>query len=77
MTVKLCIPPSIPTVKYVLRHELLALHGAPKEGNAQFYPVCANLEVQGTEGAKLGGEGVKSLGAYSSSDPSTPIFTKG
>jgi len=73
MTVKLRIPSSIPTGKYVLRHELLALHGAQKKGNAQFYPICANLEVQGNEGAKLGGEGVKFPGAYSSSDPGVDI----
>ncbi|KAF8455083.1 glycosyl hydrolase family 61-domain-containing protein [Terfezia claveryi] len=73
MIVKLRIPPGIPTGKYVLRHELLALHGAQKEGSAQFYPVCANLEVEGNEGAKLGGEGVKFPGAYSSSDPGVDI----
>ncbi|RPB25085.1 glycoside hydrolase [Terfezia boudieri ATCC MYA-4762] len=73
MTVKLRIPPGIPTGKYVLRHELLALHGAQKEGSAQFYPVCANLEVEGSEGAKLGGKGVKFPGAYRSSDPGVDI----
>ena len=73
MAVKLRIPLSIPTGKYVLRHELLALHGAQKEGNAQFYPICANLEVQEDGGVNLGGEGVKFPGAYSSSDPGVDI----
>lgn len=73
ITVKLRIPQSIPTGKYVLRHELLALHGAQTEGNAQFYPVCANVEVESNEGAKVGGKGVKFPGAYSSSDPGVDI----
>ncbi|KAF8470805.1 glycoside hydrolase [Kalaharituber pfeilii] len=71
-TVRLKIPASVPSGKYVLRHELLALHQAQK-GNAQFYPVCANLEIIGASGGELGGEGVKFPGAYKASDPGVDI----
>lgn len=72
MVVKLRIPPSIPSGKYLLRHELLALHGA-QSGQAQFYPICANLEIEGKGDGELTGEGVKFPGAYKASDPGVDI----
>ncbi|KAF9884239.1 hypothetical protein FE257_001971 [Aspergillus nanangensis] len=39
------IPQSIAPGNYVLRHELIALHGAQAEGGAQSYPQCFNLQV--------------------------------
>ena len=41
------IPKSIAPGNYVLRHELMALHGAQTEGGAQDYPQCFNLKVTG------------------------------
>lgn len=41
------IPESIAPGNYVLRHELMALHGAQTEGGAQNYPQCFNLKVTG------------------------------
>ncbi|KAL4914375.1 glycosyl hydrolase family 61-domain-containing protein [Aspergillus aurantiobrunneus] len=42
------IPESIAPGNYVLRHELIALHGAGTEGGAQNYPQCFNLEITGS-----------------------------
>ncbi|KAI1178813.1 glycoside hydrolase [Nemania sp. FL0916] len=41
------IPANIKPGNYVLRHEILALHSAYDEGQAQFYPQCINLQVTG------------------------------
>ncbi|KFA72019.1 hypothetical protein S40288_07666 [Stachybotrys chartarum IBT 40288] len=41
------IPADIAPGSYVLRHELLALHSAYAEGDAQFYPQCMNLIITG------------------------------
>lgn len=42
------IPKSIAPGNYVLRHELMAMHGAQSEGGAQNYPQCFNLKVTGS-----------------------------
>lgn len=42
------IPKSIAPGNYVLRHELMAMHGAGTEGGAQNYPQCFNLKVTGS-----------------------------
>lgn len=42
------IPTSIAPGNYVLRHELMAMHGAGSEGGAQNYPQCFNLKVSGS-----------------------------
>ncbi|KAL4950214.1 glycosyl hydrolase family 61-domain-containing protein [Aspergillus filifer] len=42
------IPESIAPGNYVLRHEIIALHGAGTEGGAQNYPQCFNLQVTGS-----------------------------
>ncbi|KAK2757080.1 hypothetical protein FQN54_005049 [Arachnomyces sp. PD_36] len=61
------IPATIKPGNYVLRHELVGLHGAYDEGGAQFYPQCVNLEISGdgTETPK-GTVGTK---LYKSDDP--------
>ncbi|KAI9054879.1 hypothetical protein LZ554_002023 [Drepanopeziza brunnea f. sp. 'monogermtubi'] len=41
------IPSTIAPGKYVLRHEIIALHSAGTVGGAQNYPQCFNLEVTG------------------------------
>ncbi|KAL3470631.1 glycoside hydrolase [Aspergillus californicus] len=42
------IPESIAPGNYVLRHELIALHGAHTEGGAQNYMQCINLQISGS-----------------------------
>lgn len=49
------IPESIAPGNYVLRHELMALHGAEMEDGAQNYPQCFNLRVTGSGTAKPDG----------------------
>ncbi|KAK0102248.1 hypothetical protein ONS95_005871 [Cadophora gregata] len=41
------IPATIAPGNYVLRHEIIALHGAGSANGAQLYPFCLNLEVTG------------------------------
>lgn len=61
------IPSDIAAGNYLLRHEILALHSAGTANGAQFYPMCANLEVSSSGSANP--EGVKFPGAYSATDP--------
>lgn len=42
------IPSTIAPGNYVLRHEIIALHGGGSENGAQLYPFCINLEVTGS-----------------------------
>jgi cellulase len=42
------IPTTIAPGNYVLRHEIIALHGAESEDGAQNYPQCFNLQVTGS-----------------------------
>jgi hypothetical protein len=42
-TIPSCIPPG----QYLLRHELIALHGASTYPGAQFYLECAQINVTG------------------------------
>ncbi|CUS09842.1 unnamed protein product [Tuber aestivum] len=62
------IPSDIASGPYLLRHELLALHSASNPNGAQFYPMCANLQITGT-GSAVPGDTVKFPGAYSATDP--------
>jgi hypothetical protein len=41
------IPSTIASGPYVLRHEIIALHGAENSDGAQNYPQCINIEVTG------------------------------
>jgi lytic cellulose monooxygenase (C1-hydroxylating) len=61
------IPANIKPGNYVLRHELLALHSAYAEGEAQFYPQCVNLHVTG-EGTESP-EGIVATEFYKIDDP--------
>ncbi len=71
------IPTGIASGPYVLRHEIIALHGAGSSDGAQNYPFCINLEVTG------GGSDVPSgtLGEalYTETDPGilVNIYTTG
>ncbi|RAK96352.1 putative endo-1,4-beta-glucanase [Aspergillus ibericus CBS 121593] len=47
--------PAVAPGYYVLRHELIALHGASSENGAQNYPQCFNLQITGTGTAEPSG----------------------
>ncbi|KAL4740387.1 glycosyl hydrolase family 61-domain-containing protein [Aspergillus similis] len=49
------IPPDIASGNYVLRHEIIALHGAVNKDGAQNYPQCINLKVTGSGTASPSG----------------------
>ena len=62
------MPKSIPSGKYLVRVESIALHQAQSPGGAQFYLACAQVEVTG------GGDGtpgpmVAFPGAYKAGGP--------
>ncbi|KAK2796050.1 hypothetical protein FQN52_000023 [Onygenales sp. PD_12] len=61
------IPASLAPGKYVLRHEIIALHSAGNANGAQSYPQCINLEVTGGGSASPGGTAATSF--YTASDP--------
>ncbi|KFY68524.1 hypothetical protein V496_00349 [Pseudogymnoascus sp. VKM F-4515 (FW-2607)] len=61
------LPSSLIAGSYVLRHEIIALHAAYNEGDAQFYPQCVNLEITG--GGSDNPTGVVGTQLYKSSDP--------
>lgn len=42
------IPSDLKPGNYVLRHEILALHGGPNPNGAQAYPQCMNIRVTGS-----------------------------
>ncbi|EWC46811.1 hypothetical protein DRE_04056 [Drechslerella stenobrocha 248] len=61
------LPSCIPPGNYLLRGELLALHGASGTGGAQFYMSCAQINVIG--GGNANPPTVNFPGAYSATDP--------
>lgn len=60
------IPESLAPGQYVLRHEIIALHGAGETNGAQNYPQCFNLEVTGSGTAEP--EGVLGTELYTPED---------
>ncbi|KAI1457478.1 glycoside hydrolase [Annulohypoxylon moriforme] len=67
LTWTVTIPSSLKSGNYVLRHELIALHGGGSEGQTQMYPQCINLEISGT-GTKSP-SGIVGTKLYTSTDP--------
>ncbi|CAO1602492.1 hypothetical protein XANCAGTX0491_006102 [Xanthoria calcicola] len=68
VTIPACLAPG----GYVLRHEIIALHGAFEKGKAQNYPQCVNLRVTGGGGGGGVGMlegGVEGTGLYMDTDP--------
>ncbi|EPS44225.1 hypothetical protein H072_1797 [Dactylellina haptotyla CBS 200.50] len=61
------IPTCIPPGNYLLRGELIALHGASSYPGAQFYMECAQINIVG--GGSDSPPTVSFPGAYSGSDP--------
>jgi len=62
------IPSCIASGQYLLRAELIALHGAESANGAQFYMECAQINVTGGTGAKTPAT-VSLPGAYKANDP--------
>lgn len=65
------IPACIESGYYLMRHELIALHGASNYPGAQFYMECAQIEITG--GGSTSPETVSFPGAYAGSDPGITI----
>ncbi|KAI0887932.1 glycoside hydrolase family 61 protein [Annulohypoxylon maeteangense] len=63
-TMPQCIAPG----DYLMRVELIALHGAQNQGQAQFYMECAQIRITGS-GTNAGSDFVSFPGAYKASDP--------
>jgi cellulase len=62
------LPKNLKPGNYVLRHEIIALHGARQENGAQAYPQCVNIEVGGSgQVAPVGG--VTGIALYEATDP--------
>ncbi|KAL2152264.1 hypothetical protein VTH82DRAFT_5448 [Thermothelomyces myriococcoides] len=66
------IPECIEPGQYLLRAEMLALHGASNYPGAQFYMECAQINVVGGTGTKTPST-VSFPGAYSGNDPGVKI----
>ncbi|KAG9018747.1 hypothetical protein FRB90_010054 [Tulasnella sp. 427] len=66
-TIPTCIPPG----NYLLRVELIALHGASTYPGAQFYMECAQINVTG--GGSASPATVSFPGAYKGTDPGITI----
>ena len=64
---KVTIPGDIAAGNYVLRHEIIALHGAGSPNGAQLYPQCINFAVSGGGSARPSGTAGTSL--YRATDP--------
>ncbi|KAF1964858.1 endoglucanase II [Bimuria novae-zelandiae CBS 107.79] len=63
ITIPQCIAPG----QYLLRGELIALHGASSSGGAQFYMECAQINIQGGSASKTPAS-VSLPGTYKASD---------
>lgn len=61
------IPSSIAAGNYVLRHEIIALHGAGSENGAQLYPQCLNLAITGS--GTVAPSGTLATDFYTPTDP--------
>ncbi|KAK3693301.1 family 61 glycosyl hydrolase [Podospora appendiculata] len=63
-TMPSCIAPG----QYLMRVEIIALHSASTQGQAQFYMECAQIQITGS-GSTTGANTVSFPGAYSATDP--------
>ncbi|KAK5163601.1 uncharacterized protein LTR77_010550 [Saxophila tyrrhenica] len=61
------IPASVAPGNYVLRHEIIALHGAGSTNGAQNYPQCINLKISGSGSGVP--SGTPSTKLYKATDP--------
>ncbi|SPO06455.1 related to endoglucanase IV precursor [Cephalotrichum gorgonifer] len=61
------IPSNVAPGKYVLRHEIIALHSGGQANGAQAYPQCINLEITGSGSVTPQGEPATAF--YTPTDP--------
>ncbi|KAK0652349.1 glycosyl hydrolase family 61-domain-containing protein [Cercophora newfieldiana] len=61
------IPSNLKPGNYVLRHEIIALHGGPNPNGAQSYPQCLNIRVTGS--GSFSPAGVPGTSLYTATDP--------
>ncbi|KAF1973745.1 hypothetical protein BU23DRAFT_464059 [Bimuria novae-zelandiae CBS 107.79] len=73
MSHEFTLPTGLPSGEYLLRSEMLALHGAQTVGGAQFYIGCAQLKITGTGKAGACGPTIELPGAYKAEDPNIYI----
>lgn len=62
-TTSTVIPAKLAPGNYVIRHEIIALHGGQNDNGAQLYPQCLNLKVGGSGSVKPTG-GVAGTALY-------------
>jgi hypothetical protein len=68
--VSFTVPKNVPSGKYLVRVESIALHQAQSVGGAQMYLSCAQVEVTGGgSGSGTPGPLVAFPGAYNANDP--------
>jgi cellulase len=67
MTHEFKLPTGLASGEYLLRSEMLALHGAQTVGGAQFYIGCAQLKIEGT-GSGTCTPTIELPGAYNEND---------
>ncbi|KAF2829647.1 hypothetical protein CC86DRAFT_443802 [Ophiobolus disseminans] len=67
MTHEFKLPTGLPSGQYLLRSEMLALHGAQTVGGAQWYMGCAQLKITGT-GTGSCGPTISIPGEYKAED---------
>ncbi|KAI3323652.1 lytic polysaccharide monooxygenase [Xylariaceae sp. AK1471] len=67
-TLSATVPKNLKAGDYVIRHEIIALHGAGSVNGAQNYPQCLNLRVTGS-GTVSPTSGIVGTSLYKSTDP--------
>lgn len=67
-TTSLKIPSKLAAGNYVIRHEIIALHGASSDNGAQNYPQCFNVVVGGS-GTVSVPTGTAGTSLYTRTDP--------
>ncbi|KAH6618859.1 endoglucanase-like protein II [Boeremia exigua] len=73
MTREFKLPTGLASGEYLLRSEMLALHGAQTVGGGQFYIGCAQLKITGTGTKGACGPTISLPGAYKAEDPNIYI----
>ncbi|KAK2629760.1 hypothetical protein QTJ16_000580 [Diplocarpon rosae] len=72
MTYTFKLPIGLQSGEYLLRSEMLALHGSGQVGGAQFYIGCAQLKITGTGSAAFSPQ-IELPGAYKADDANIHI----
>jgi hypothetical protein len=61
------LPKNVPSGKFLMRHEIIALHLADRLDGAEFYPTCIQVDIKGGTGS-IPSQTVKFPGGYKNSD---------